>query len=172
MTKQQFLTALRAKLAHMPQEELEERLYFYGEMIDDRMEEGLSEEEAVAATGSADDFELPEKSKAKKRLRWWEINLLVLGSPVWFSLLISAAAVIFALVVSLWACFIAVSASALTCIVAGTFRAFEALNGVAFLGAGAVCAGLAILLFFACTAATKSLWNLSKKLIKRRNYHA
>lgn len=172
MTKQQFLSALRRKLAYLPQEELEERLNFYGEMVDDRMEEGLCEEEAVAAAGSVDDFVLPEKSRPKNRLCWWEISLLVLGSPVWLSLLIAVTAVIFALAVSVWACFVSVAASALICLVAGTFRAFESLSGVAFLAAGAVCAGIAILLFFACTAMTKYLWNLPGKLLKRRNHHA
>ena len=51
MTKLQFLLALHDKLAGLPQNEVEERLNFYSEMIEDRMEEGLSEEEAVLAAG-------------------------------------------------------------------------------------------------------------------------
>ena len=45
MRKQEFLAQLRKALSGLPQDEIEERLTFYGEMIDDRMEEGLSEEE-------------------------------------------------------------------------------------------------------------------------------
>ena len=48
MTKQAFLAALGERLVGLPQKDIEERLTFYSEMIDDRMEEGLSEEEAVA----------------------------------------------------------------------------------------------------------------------------
>ncbi len=61
-------------------------------MIDDRMEEGLSEDEAVSAVGFVDEIvaqivaDIPltklvkEKTKLKKRLRAWEIVLLVLGA--------------------------------------------------------------------------------------------
>ena len=38
MCKQDFLDELRAKLIGLPKQELEERLTFYSEMIDDRME--------------------------------------------------------------------------------------------------------------------------------------
>ena len=46
MTKLSFLFSLREKLSALPTEEAEERLRSYSEMIEDRMEEGLSEEEA------------------------------------------------------------------------------------------------------------------------------
>jgi uncharacterized membrane protein len=49
MGKQEFLTRLGKALSGLPREDIEERLNFYSEMIEDRMEEGLSEEEAVAA---------------------------------------------------------------------------------------------------------------------------
>ena len=48
MNKQEFLDALRRALSGVPLEEIEERVGFYGEMIDDRIEEGLSEVAAVA----------------------------------------------------------------------------------------------------------------------------
>ena len=54
MRKQEFLDLLRKKLAGLPREDVEERLAFYCEMIDDRTEECGSEEEAVAAIGSSD----------------------------------------------------------------------------------------------------------------------
>ena len=48
MTKAEFLSVFKKKLSALPRKEREEGLSFYTEMIDDRMEEGLSEEEAVA----------------------------------------------------------------------------------------------------------------------------
>ena len=54
MRKQEFLTALQTRLSGLPQEDVEERVSFYGEMIDDRVEEGLSEEDAVTAIGPID----------------------------------------------------------------------------------------------------------------------
>lgn len=49
MTRRQFLSALYRRLAiHMSPEEAEEHLTYYAEILADRMEEGMSEEEAVA----------------------------------------------------------------------------------------------------------------------------
>ena len=56
MTKLEFLSALGKGLSGLPQDEVEERLNFYSEMIDDRMEEGLPEEEAVAQIGAVDEI--------------------------------------------------------------------------------------------------------------------
>ena len=39
MNKQEFLMRLREGLSGLPQNEIEERLTFYSEMIDDRIEE-------------------------------------------------------------------------------------------------------------------------------------
>ena len=55
MKKQEFLRALWNKLSELPKEDIETSLDYYAEMIEDRMESGLSEEEAVAAVGSVED---------------------------------------------------------------------------------------------------------------------
>ena len=92
MTKHEFLLSLQNRLSGLPQDDVEERLTFYCEMIEDRMEEGLSEEEAVSAIGSVDEIaaqivaDIPlakiakVKIRSKGRLKAWEIVLLVLGS--------------------------------------------------------------------------------------------
>ena len=51
MNKQEFLKRLGAALSGLPEQDASERLSFYGEMIDDRMEEGLSEAAALAEIG-------------------------------------------------------------------------------------------------------------------------
>lgn len=48
MNKQEYLDQLRAALGCLPEEETEESVAFYAEMIDDRVADGMSEEEAVA----------------------------------------------------------------------------------------------------------------------------
>ncbi|MBQ2191559.1 MAG: DUF1700 domain-containing protein, partial [Clostridia bacterium] len=55
MLKQEFLNALREGLNGLPEADIEERIAFYGEMIDDRIEEGLSEEEAVKEIGTVEE---------------------------------------------------------------------------------------------------------------------
>lgn len=185
MSKQEFIDKLRAKLSGLPKQELEERLNFYSEMIDDRMEEGHSEQEAVSEIGSVDEIaaqivaDIPlvkiakEKIKPKRRLKAWEIMLLVLGSPIWLSLLIAAFAVILSLYASLWSVIIslwAVFGSLVCCafggIVAGIVFVLSGngLTGIAMFGAGFLCAGLSIFLFFGCKAATKGTLLLTKKI--------
>lgn len=184
MNKQEFLDGLRRGLSGLPQADIEERLTFYGEMLDDRIEEGLSEEEAVAAAGSVNEIvrqtvaDIPlakiakERIKPKRCLKVWEIVLLALGSPIWISLGVAAAAVIFALYVTVWsviASFWSVFASLAVCAAAGVpmcvvFVAGDSgAAGIAVLSAGIVCAGLSVFMFFGCLQATKGILFLTKK---------
>lgn len=185
MNKQEFIDALRGKLSSLPPKDVEERLSFYIEMIDDQVEDGISEEEAVSNIGSIDkiaeqiaaDILLTKREKNKTRqkrtLRAWEIVLIALGSPIWFSLAIAAFAVIFSLYVvlwsviaSLWAVFGSFIGCALGGIAVGVLFIVlgNALSGIAMIGAGLVCAGLSIFTFFGCKAATLgSVW-LTKKI--------
>ena len=48
MKKQEFITKLEEKLSRLPKKEVEERLNFYSEIIEDKIEDGLTEEQAVA----------------------------------------------------------------------------------------------------------------------------
>ena len=109
MNKQEFLAQLRKGLSGLPKDDIDERLTFYSEMIDDRMEDGIPEETAVREIGTVDVLvsqiiaDIPlgklvkEKITPKEKLKAWEIVLLVLGSPIWLSLLIVAFNVIFSL---------------------------------------------------------------------------
>ena len=183
MNKREFLDNLKSKLSGLPKQDVEERLEFYSEMIDDRIEEGLSEEEATAEIGSVDAIAsqiiadtplakiVKEKSKSKRKLRAWEIVLLVLGSPIWLSLAVAAFVVIIAfyavlwsLIASVWAIFGAFVGCALGGVASGVcFIVFgHVVTGIAMIGASLVCAGLSIFLFFGCRMATKAMVWLTK----------
>ncbi len=185
MRKQEFLDSLRAKLIGLPKKDLEERLAFYGEVIDDRIEEGRTEEEAVLDIGSVDEIsaqiisDIPfvkiakERIKPKRRWRTWEIVLLILGSPIWLSLAIAAFAVILSLYVVLWSVIIsvwAVFASLVACVFGGVLAGViftvsgNALVGVATIGACIACAGISIFLFFGCRASTKGIILLTRNI--------
>ena len=172
MNKQEFFAQLRKGLSGLPKDDIDERLTFYSEMIDDRMEDGIPEETAVREMGTIDELvsqiiaDIPlgklvkEKITPKEKLKAWEIVLLVLGSPIWLSLLIVAFNVIFSLYVVLWSAIIvlwAIFASFVACglagIAAGAYFAVggNALTGIAMIGAGIVCAGLSVFMFFGCT---------------------
>lgn len=184
MNKQEFLTQLRQGLAGLPQADIEDHIFFYNEMIDDRMEEGIPEELAVREIGTVDEVieqiiaETPltklvkEKVKPKRSLQAWEIALLIIGSPIWLSLLIALFAVIlsvyvtlWAVIVALWSVVLALGAAALACIAASAVLAVsgQGLTGVVVLGAGILCAGLTIFTYFGCLAATKGIVRLTKK---------
>lgn len=200
MKKGEFLYALKRKLSSLPKQEALERVNFYGEMIDDRIEEGCEEEAAVAAIGTVDEIcaqiigDIPlisiakERIKPKRRLKSWEILLLALGSPIWLSLMISVAAVIislyavlWSLLISVWAVFISLIACVPVCAVCCVLFTVggNALSGIFTVGVGAFCAGLAVILFFACKQATmcavaltgKIAFGIKKILLKKENHN-
>ena len=112
MTKKEFLSKLRRKICKLSHKEINERLGFYSEIIDDKIEEGLSEEDAVSGVGNVEDIaaqilsdvNLDTKAKNhKKSVSAWQIALLIIGSPVWLSILIAVFAVIWAVVITLLA---------------------------------------------------------------------
>ncbi len=187
MTKIDFLKNLENGLCGLPKAEIEEQISFYSEMIDDRMEDGLSEEDAVAAVGSVEKIAeaiiadtpitklVKEKVKCNRRISALEIVLLVLGSPIWISLGVSLFAVIisfyvalWAVVISFWASFVAVLACGFGGIVAGgvLISSKSVLSGLFLIGAALVCFGIAILLFLLCKLATKGVILFLNQIIK------
>ena len=190
MTKQEFLDLLIKGLSSLPKDEVEERISFYSEIIDDRIEEGMPEEEAISNIGSVDEIitqiisEIPltkivknriikEKEKKKETMKTWEIILIILGSPIWFSLLISLIAIaisliasLIAIIIALWVTFIAVIASGIGIIAYGVVLIFtqNILCGVAMIGTSIFCFGLSIFLFSCFKLFTKTLVLLPKKL--------
>ena len=115
-----------------------------------------------------------ERIKPKRRMKAWEIVLLVLGSPIWLSLAVAAFAIVLSLyvvlwsvIISLWSVFGALAGCAFCGVVAGVGFAVlgHVLSGIAMVGAGLVCSGLAIFAFFGCKAATKGTLLLTKKIV-------
>ena len=186
MNKTEFLEELRRGLTGLPQDDIDERVSFYGEAIDDRIEEGLSEEEAVAQIGEVGEVvsqivaETPlaklvkEKVRPKRKLRAWEIVLIVLGFPVWFSLLAAAFAAVIALYIVMWALVIslwAVDLALAVCAIAGIAAAVMNLSGgewakgLMLIGIALLSAGLSLFLFFGCVASVKGMIKLTGKTV-------
>ena len=186
MNKHEFLAELRNGISCLPKEDIEERVAFYREMIEDRVEEGLSEEEAILQIGNVNEIAehivedtpiakiVKEKVTPKRELRAWEIVLIILGAPIWLSLLIALLAVaisvwaaIFSVIISLWAVSVSLIAMLFGGIAAGVIMIVKGAlwQGIATIGAGLVCAGLGVLLFIGCIYAAKGTLWLTKKLI-------
>lgn len=184
MNKQEWLQALRSSLRGIPQEEAEKSIAFYDEMISDRMEDGMTEAEAVAAIGSVEEITakivsdtpltkiVKENIKPRHALRGWEIALLILGSPVWLPLLVAAVCVVLAVYVVLWAVILclyaidlSVAASGIASLAAACFylTSGKLPASAAALGLAFLCAGLTIFLFLGFGQVAKGLLFLSKK---------
>ena len=158
MNKTTFLRKLRVKLYGMPNRELNERISFYSEIIDDKIEEGLTEEAAVEELGDINKLaeqtrsELEGKIKKDKKSRSVaEVLLICLGSPLWLSLAIAAVAVILSLYVSTWAVIIslaAVNISFAAVGIAGFFLSFATIFtgrvaiGFVIMSGALICLGL------------------------------
>ena len=69
MNREEFLSEIQRRLRGLPQEDIDERIAFYKEIIEDRMEEGLTEEEAVKEIGTVNSVVnqiMNEKSSSPK----------------------------------------------------------------------------------------------------------
>ena len=103
MTRDEFLNRLGELLACLPADQVKETQEFYAEVIADRMEDGMTEAEAVAAMGTLGEVaeatldELPAVPRAIARTKRKSTALLwalaIVGSPVWIPLLLAFVAV-------------------------------------------------------------------------------
>ena len=185
MKKLEFLELLKNRLNALDSKEVDKHVSFFAEIIDDHIDDGQSEEEAVSSLGDIDEIvnmillETPIVKIAKARLnrkalRGWEIALLIIGFPLWFPLLIAAFAVVLSVyvpfwlvIISLWAVFASVVACGFGGIVVGIgfILTGNFMSGIALIGAGLVLAGLSIFLFFGCKAATDGIIWITKKMV-------
>ena len=186
MHKQDYINLLKKKLSGLPPKEVDDRLGFYEEMIDDLIEEGVSEEDALKRIGSVDEVasqilaDIPlkklvkEKIKPNRKRSAWEITLLAIGSPIFGALLIAAIAVVFALyaslwavIISLWASFFAVVGSGVGGFLGGFLLFFteNAASGFCLIGLSLTALGLSIFFFYGCKLATVGIIKLTKKIV-------
>lgn len=180
MRKEEFLTALRSALGKLPEQDVRASLEFYAEAIDDRMEDGASEEDAVEALGSVDAIaaqiiaETPPIPKAVAKMktgsRTANIVLAVALSPIWVPLalvfVLSVAAVylsIWAVIVALWAVVVVLLlcapigiASLAWCLATG-----HPLTGAWILGCGMAGSGLGLFALLGMKAVSRGLVQLT-----------
>ena len=186
MTKKEFLRELEDKLLGLPKDDIDERIEFYNEMIDDRIEEGKSEEEALKEIGTPSDIAdqilsdtsvvklISKKIKKDRKYKAWEIILLVLGFPLWLPLIITFFALLLVFYILLWVLVIvtySVEISLIASVIWGFAGAFAGITtsgfNYGFLGIGLLAIGLSILFFFVCKKATFITIALTKKILLR-----
>ena len=180
MRKQEFLDRLGQLLACLPADQVAESQAFYAEAIDDRMEEGMTEEEAVAAMGSPGEAaeaildDLPAvpravaKTKRKSKVLLWV--LVIVGSPIWLSLLVAFGITALAVYACIWIFAACIWVIAAALVVAAPVCWLFALDGatlglfpfaLAYAGSGLLALGLGLLTGYGALAATRQLARLS-----------
>ena len=185
MNKQEFLTELRNNLKGLSQEELDSRVSFYSEMIDDRIDEGKTEEEAVAELGGVDKVvkdiagDIPlfklvkEKAKPKKKRKAWAIILIILGFPLWFPLLVVFSVLCLVGYLLVWlgvlVCYvveIGFACASIYGLVGFIYLLTTGMFSMTYLGAFLLSLGLVLLFVFVCYYVTKATFKLSKVTIR------
>jgi len=186
MTKFEFLTAVRSRLYGLPAEDVQRSLDYFAEMIDDHIEDGMSEAEAVAAIGTPDEAaasilgEVPltkivaTKIKPKRNLHVWEIVLLVLFAPALFGLAIAAVALIFSayitvfsIAIATFSCVLAFSVASIASILYAPHMIVTGsiLQGLCYIGFALTFIGLAILFFHLTVVLGKAAAIMIKKMM-------
>jgi uncharacterized membrane protein len=187
MDKERYLARLRAALRGLPEADIAESLAYYTELIEDRMEEGMSEAAAVAQLpapeAAAEEILLSQpmerieaaRVKTRRKLGAWEIILLVLGSPVWLPLLLSFALLVLTVYLLVWVAALVLWTVDLSAAVGAVGGLAGMLGGILqrnlsmelfAAGAALAGAGLAILLFFASLWTTKASARLGRALLR------
>lgn len=119
MNKKAFLRALSMRIRGLSRAEREESLAYYAEMIDDRVEAGMTQEAAVAAFGPVEEIAAQilqtvpraEPGRIRSGRTKGEIALLALGFPLWFPLLIALLAIVISIYIVLWSLVVALCAA-------------------------------------------------------------
>ena len=187
MTKADFLQLLERALAQLPEEERRRNLEYYSELLDDMLEEGMTEAEATAKLGSPGQIaqnilqEMPlgklVTTRMKPKSGWTPLAIIlaVVGSPVWVPLLLAAAALVLGMFVSLWALgvvAVAVVVGLAVIVVAAPIVAIRAAVltlplGLVLLGAGLVLLGLCVLGGLMAVELCRLLWQLTVWLVHK-----
>lgn len=186
MNKQEYISRLNELLACLPADHRLESISFYEEMIDDRMEDGMTEEQAVAALDAPgiaaekilDDLpavpRVVVKTRRKSRALLW--GAAIIGSPLWVALTLAFAAAVLGIYFCIWllaACIWVIAIGGILCLPLGTLLAFwgiEAGNTAFALwgfGSGLVGSALGALCARGAFAASRQLALLSRKWLRR-----
>lgn len=180
MSKAEFLAALRSALGKLPEQEIRASLDFYAEAIDDRVEDGASEEEAVAALGDVNAIaaqiiaETPPIPKAVAKMktgsRTANIVLAIVLSPLWVPLALAFVLCVAAIYLSIWIVIAALWACVAVLLLCGPIgiaglayclATGYPLTGLWLLGCGIAGSGLGLFALLGMKAVSRGLVQLT-----------
>ena len=186
MNKSAYIDRLETLLQCLPKDKRAEVVSFYGEAIEDRIEDGMSEEDAVAAMGSVEIVaetilaELPvvprvvAKTKRKSLVLLWV--LAILGCPVWVPLAAAFLVTTVAVYLCIWivaACVWLLAALLVLALPLGIFLAWCGIVAglpafaLAQTGVGMMVCGIGLLVFRLAFSSSRWLAALSQKWARK-----
>lgn len=195
MNKSEFIAELKRRLSSLPQSDIEKYTDYYSEMIDDRIEDGLSEYEAVNDLGSIDSIisqilaDAPGKQPAavssasaepekKKLSAGWIILIAVLTSPIWLPAISSALSAAFAIIIAVFSVIIALYAVDFALFVCGIVSLgasaveiyrFNILSAAICFGLCLMLIGFSVLLFFGANWLAKQVIRFIRFIFRKIN---
>lgn len=165
MNRQEYLEALRKALSDMPYSEVEKSVMYCSEIIDDKIEDGMTEQQAVDSmddiSSAARQIKLDQSmgtliaARANSAGKKLSTAAIIVGAPLWaafaaivFAAVITMYAVLWAIDIALWAVFAAFAAvGAFGPLIAAYMFTVDARSGCVILAGSLVSAGLAIFMF-------------------------
>ena len=191
MDRQEFFRQLTVLLLELPLYEREQAISYYREIIDDAIEDGKTEEEAVESLGDVNvlaeeiiaEHQAYKPKKQSAGHKTLVTVLVVLGFPVWGSLLLAAACLLLCAYILIYVPLICLGSMAFAFLAASLWAIIgtpflimaEGLGtGVIQLGTGIVVFGLSALSFVGfwqvkkgVKTSSKWLRNMSARLFSR-----
>ena len=186
MTKDEFIDQLRKNLSGLPKEEIDDRISFYEEMIDDKIQDGYKEEDVIADLGSPDKVAreiigdvplrkiIKERVTPKRSLKAWEIVLIILGLPIWFPLVLAILIIFLSGFIVIWSLMLSIVVIDISFVTAGggaigvgfmTFFNNSKSFGAFEFGIGIFAIGLGLLLVFFTKSIITALVKVTKKML-------
>lgn len=184
MTTQEFLRILTREIDVLPAFEAQRAITYYREIIEDRIEEGMSEAEAV---GSMEDISViaqqiledhkgllekqQKNEKSQKQHNKWRNALIFLTSPLWLSVFIAVVLLVFSIYIFIWSILI----SLYICVVAFGLAAFVAVSlclydmlpnaslALVELGLSMICIGVLLFGFYGIRIGQRYLFSLQRR---------
>ena len=201
MNKREFAAELSRLIGALSDDDRQKSVDYYLEMIDDRMEDGMTEEDAVADIGTPAEiavqilseapqhpYGMPKYEEPKRQLQGWELALLIIGAPLWIPLLAAALVIVLSVYIVIWSVVIALYSAPISIIASGFGAAVASVghfidsgagSGLIMIGGGLFLVGLAVFAFFGCNALFGLAVTFTKKsvlwiisLFKRKEHAA
>ena len=191
MNKQEFLIELKQHLKGIAPEDISGSIEYYSEMIDDAVEDGMTEEEAVASLGDMDEIERQLRSRGEKTAKTPPepevsvmpepvperknsgktavIILLIVCIPVIIGLLSAAAGIYLGMwgaVIGFYAAAVSMGISGAALIISSPFVQTALPEILVQFGIGMVLLSLSAPFFMLCNLLSKGLVELLKLIIR------